>query len=48
MDPYTLTDTVPGDLVANSLIASAAYQAGRNGLTIYNVSSIERNPILWK
>lgn len=40
MDPHLQVDTVPGDVVVNNMIATAAFEAGQNKLTVYHVSSI--------
>lgn len=48
MDPYLQVDTVPADIVAHNMIGAAAFEAGQNKLSVYHVSSVERNPILWK
>ena len=47
IDPNLQVDTVPADIVVNNMLVASAFEANKDKISIYHVSSIDRNPILW-
>ena len=45
---YNRGDLIPVDMVANMIIASTAFQANKDSLSIMHSSSSHANPITWK
>lgn len=45
---YNRGDLIPVDHVANAIIASTAFQANKNSLSIFQSCSSHANPITWK
>ncbi len=49
--PYntkTISDTVPVDIVVSNILVATAFNSKSHKLSIYHVSSCERNPLTYK
>lgn len=47
-DENMIGDQVPVDMVADSILVAAAYEANKPKIEVYNICSSARNPMTWK
>lgn len=47
-DENMIGDQVPVDMVADSILVAAAFEANKPKLEVYNICSSARNPMTWK
>lgn len=47
-DPNRIGDTIPVDIVVANILVASAYNTKSHKLSVYNVGSSDRNPLIWK